>query len=126
MVVKKPEVVVKPIEVIIAQPAPLPIVVELPGESVEKEEQKENEALKLNEREMNSSSAINDPPEVEELNPLMKDARFHELPEALQEQVMNLWNMGITEDSKRVLDLMKKQKKSIPAVANDLFQSQGW
>ena len=50
---------------------------------MEKEEKKENEPLKLNESEINNSSAFNDPPEVEELHPLMKDERFYELPEAL-------------------------------------------
>ena len=83
VVVKKAEVVVKPVEGIIAQPAPKPIVVEQAGEPVEKEEKKENEPLKLNESEINNSSAFNDPPEVEELHPLMKDERFYELPEAL-------------------------------------------
>ena len=125
VVVKKAEVVVKPVEGIIAQPAPEPLVVEQRGEPVQLEEKKENEPLKLNESEINNSSAFNDPPEAEELPPLMKDERFYELPSALQEQVMNLWNMGITDDAKRVLDLMSKHKNSIPAVANDLFQSQG-
>ena len=81
--------------------------------------------MKLDDSEINSSSAFNEAPEVEELHPLMKDARFYELPPALQEQVMNLWNMGITDDAKRVLDLMSQHNNSIPAVANDLFKSQG-
>lgn len=98
-------------------------MVEQPGEPVQVEEKKDG--LKLNESEINNSSAFNDPPEAEELNPLMKDERFYELPEALQEQVMNLWNMGITEDAKKLLDLMEKHKNNIPSVANDLFQSHG-
>ena len=50
-----------------------------------------------------------------------KDYRFALLPSNVQEQVKNLYSMGLNADVDKIFGLIEKYSKNIDQVANELF-----
>ena len=57
-------------------------------------------------------------PEVSEIE---KDYRFALLPKSVQEQVLNLYSMGLNTDVDKIFGLIEKHSKNIDLVANEIF-----
>ncbi len=91
-------------------------MVEQPGEPLFIEEEEKGKKIE-------DSSAFNEAPEVEELSEIQKHPHFYDLSEEMQEQVLNLWKMGIVTDADKIMKLLSEHKNNIALVANDLFNS---